>query len=37
MGYIAFARSFYGKKIIRIRDVDNDVTVGATGSGYTDW
>lgn len=37
MGYIAFARSFYGKKIIRIRDVDQDVTVGATGSGYTDW
>ena len=37
MGYIAFARSFNGKKIVRIRDVDNDVTVGATGSGYTDW
>ena len=37
MGYIAFARSFPGKKIVRIHDVNDGITVGATGSGYTEW
>ena len=37
MGYIAFARSFYGKKIVRIHDSNTEVTIGASGSGYDEW
>ena len=37
MGYIAFPQSFAGKKIVRIHDVNTEITVGATGSGYDAW
>ena len=37
MGYIAFTKSFAGKKIVRVHDVNSDVTVGVTGSGYEEW
>lgn len=37
MGYIAFNKSFRGKKIIRIHDTNTDITVGVTGSGYDKW
>ena len=37
MGYIAFTKSFAGKKIVRVHDVNSDVTVGVTGSGYDEW
>ena len=37
MGYIAFPQSFTGKKIVRIYDVNTEITVGATGSGYDAW
>ena len=37
MGYIAFTKSFAGKKIVRVHDVNSDITVGVTGSGYDEW
>lgn len=37
MGYIAFAQSFEGKKIVRIHNSNRDITVGVTGSGYDEW
>lgn len=37
MGYITFPQSFNGKKIVRIQDVNTEITVGATGSGYDAW
>lgn len=37
MGYISFAQSFEGKKIVRIHNSNRDITVGVTGSGYDAW
>ena len=37
MAYFAFQRSFVGKKIMRVKDLQMDTTIGVTGSGYDDF
>ncbi|MCM1222678.1 MAG: hypothetical protein NC548_50280 [Lachnospiraceae bacterium] len=34
MGYFAFPHSFEGKKIVRVKDLDTELTAGITGCGY---
>ncbi len=37
MGYFAFPYSFAGKKIVRIKSLDSEKTVGLTGCGYSEF
>ncbi|MCD8377080.1 MAG: hypothetical protein LUD69_09075 [Oscillospiraceae bacterium] len=37
MGYFAFPYSFTGKKIVRIKSLDSEKTVGLTGCGYSEF